>query len=224
MEEQILDQNLAGSGEKINYDEKCQKLIAEDYDFKMGEYISQGFNLFQKDPWQFIGFLFIDMAINIEGSLIPIIGSLAMIVIQPSLMVGFFIVGKKMIHNEPYEFKDFFKGFDFLLHLFLGNLIRGIFVAIGFVILIIPGIYLAVGYMWVFLFIIFAGKEFWPAMELSRQVITKNWFSFLGFAIVIFLINLVGAIALGIGLFVTIPATLLASLAAFNDIVGTNKD
>ena len=27
MEEQILDQNLAGSGEPINYDEKFQKLI-----------------------------------------------------------------------------------------------------------------------------------------------------------------------------------------------------
>jgi uncharacterized membrane protein len=163
------------------------------------------------------------MVIGGVSGVIPIVGSIAYAVISPALYAGFFIVAKKIVHDEPYEFKDFFKGFDFLLQLFLGNLIVGIFVVIGLVLLLIPGIYLGVAYAWTVMFIVFAGKEFWPAMELSRKVISKKWFTFFGFFIVLGLINIAGAIALIVGLLVTIPATMLAIFAAFQDIIGTNK-
>ncbi len=224
MEEKGSDQKLASAAGSIDYDAKCEKLIAEGYEFKFGEYINKGFELFKKNAGGFIGYLLIVMIISFVLTFVPVVGALASVVILPALYAGFFIVGKKILHDEPYEFGDFFKGFDYLLHLFLGNFIVGIFVAIGIVLLIIPGIYLGVAYAWVSLFIVFAGKEFWPAMELSRKVISKKWFSFLGFLIVLGLINLAGLIALGIGILVTAPATMLALFAAFHDIVGTTKE
>ena len=116
MEEQVLDQNLTSSGDTIDYDAKCEKLITDGYEFKFGEYINKGFDIFKKNAGGFIGYLLIVMVIAIVASLIPIVGSLANAIISPALYAGFYIVGKKIVHDEPYEFKDFFKGFDFLLN------------------------------------------------------------------------------------------------------------
>lgn len=221
MEEQKDNTKSTTSGSNTDYEAKIEKMVAEDYEFKFNDYINQGFDIFKKYPGGFIGYLLLLMLIGIACAVIPILGYIVSIVISPALYAGIFIVGKKIVHDEPFEFGDFFKGFDYVIQLFLGNLIVSIFVTIGFALCIIPGIYLAVAYLWVVMFIVFAGQEFWPAMELSRKVITKNWFSFLGFVIVLFLINLVGLIALGVGLLVTIPATMLAVYAAYEDIVGT---
>jgi uncharacterized membrane protein len=62
--------------------------------------------------------------------------------------------------------------------------------------------------------------EFWPAMEASRKIITRNWFSVFGFAIVLFLINVIGAIPLGLGLLLAVPLTYCAWAVAYDDIVG----
>ena len=225
MSEQLIDNNLISKdGDTINYDEKVEQLVNEGYSFDIGNYISQGFDIFKQNIGGFIGYTLLVAAISVFGQLIPVIGALAVSVISPALTVGYFIVGKKILFNEDYEFGDFFKGFQFLLHLFLGNLVGGIFIIIGIILLVVPGIYLGVAYIWVSLFIVFAGKEFWPAMEMSRKVITKNWLSFLGFAIVLGLINILGLICLGIGILVTIPATILAVFVAFKEVVGINEN
>ncbi|MGC8713456.1 MAG: hypothetical protein ACP5RH_13795 [Leptodesmis sp.] len=66
--------------------------------------------------------------------------------------------------------------------------------------------------------------DFWTAMEASRKLITKNWFSFFGFALVLFLMNVAGALLLGVGLLVSIPLSFCAIAAAYADIVGLGSD
>jgi ABC-type antimicrobial peptide transport system permease subunit len=61
-------------------------------------------------------------------------------------------------------------------------------------------------------------------MEYSRKLVTKNWWQFFGLAIVLGLINVLGALVLGIGLLVTIPASGLAVYAAFESIVGLPEE
>lgn len=58
------------------------------------------------------------------------------------------------------------------------------------------------------------------AMKVSIRFIKKRWFSFFFFFIVLGLINLLGLIALGVGLFITAPATSLAVYFAYKDIIG----
>lgn len=60
-------------------------------------------------------------------------------------------------------------------------------------------------------------------METSRQLITKKWFSFFGLLLLIFLLNVGGAILLGVGLLVTIPLSVCIIAAAYEDIVGLNS-
>jgi uncharacterized membrane protein len=97
-------------------------------------------------------------------------------------------------------------------------------VAIGMFLLIIPGIYLAVAYSATSYLIVFRKMDFWQAMETSRKAVSKEWFSIFGLGIVLALINLAGALVLGIGLLFTIPLTACAAYAAFADIAGVNGD
>ena len=62
--------------------------------------------------------------------------------------------------------------------------------------------------------------EFWQALETSRKIISKNWFAFFGFSFALFAINLLGMLAFGVGLLVTIPVTACAAAIAYKEIVG----
>jgi len=88
----------------------------------------------------------------------------------------------------------------------------------------IPAIYLSVAWSWAYYFVAFKGLDFWPAMEASRKVITKQWFSFFGFFLALVGIALAGALCFGVGLLVAIPVITIASFIAFEQIIGLNGD
>ncbi|MBX2841359.1 MAG: hypothetical protein KTR26_06280 [Flammeovirgaceae bacterium] len=218
MREEILD-DFGNSESPYAFEEIAERLIYEGYELRIGFYISRAFEVFQRNIGGFIGFGLVILAINVALTFIPIIGSFATTIINAPLGIGWAIVTGKIIREEPFEFGDFFKGFDLFSPLALGALVSGVLIMIGIFILIIPGIYLVVGYMWVSLIIYYGKQEFWPAMEYSRKIISKNWISFFGFAIVLLLLNMAGAIIFGIGLLVTIPVSYIAMYLSYVDIV-----
>ncbi|MEO1257200.1 MAG: hypothetical protein AAFZ15_00325 [Bacteroidota bacterium] len=90
--------------------------------------------------------------------------------------------------------------------------------------LMLPVIYFGIAYSWSYKFVVFYKMQFWDAMESSRKLITKKWFIFLGFYIVIGLIGMAGMIALCIGLLFTLPAVYCMIYAAFEDITQLNAE
>ena len=200
-----------------NIKAKADHLIQQGYDTDAGTYIRRGWEIFQDNIGIFIGYTLLTVAISIAAAFIPF-GS---ILVSGPLTAGYYIVANKISKGEAYEFGTFFKGFDYFVPLLLYSLIAGIFIALGIVALIIPGIYLAVAYTFAPLFIVFAKMEFWDGMELSRKLVTKNWWNIFGFVLLLFLINLTGTLAFLVGLLFTIPLTFCAIYAAFEDIVGT---
>ena len=143
----------------------------------------------------------------VTAGIIPIAGSFASILIGAPLAVGFYLVANHLRKNTEFEFGEFFNGFNFFGALVLASLISSIFIGLGFILLIIPGVYLAVAYRFTYQFIVFGNMEFWDAMEASRKMVTKNWFPVFGLLIVLGLINFLGLIMLGIGILFTIPLT-----------------
>jgi len=89
---------------------------------------------------------------------------------------------------------------------------------------IIPAIYLGIAWLWANYFVVFKGLDFWPAMEASRKIITREWFSFLGFSIVLGFISLLGFMCFIVGALVTTPLVSIAAFIAFEQIVGLNED
>lgn len=61
---------------------------------------------------------------------------------------------------------------------------------------------------------------FWPAMEASRKVVAKRWFSWILLSIILGLINLAGLLVCGIGLLLTSPLTACVVAAAYEHIFG----
>ncbi len=106
---------------------------------------------------------------------------------------------------------------------FLTALVSGLLIVLGSVLLILPGIYLAVSYMFAQLLVIDKHLSFWPAMETSRRLITKKWFSFLGLGLLMSLLIVSGLLLFGVGIFVTAPWASCVLAAAYEDIVGLNS-
>ncbi len=197
--------------------EKADYLIQQGYQTDAGSYIRRGWEIFQENMGLFIAYTLLMILISVVAAFIPF-GSL---LVTGPLTAGFYIVARKISRGEPYEFGTFFKGFDFFVPLLLYTLICGIFVALGLVALILPGIFLAVAYTFAPLFIVFARMEFWDGMEYSRKLITKKWWNIFGLILLLMLINMAGTLALIVGLLFTIPLSYCAIYAAFEDIVGT---
>lgn len=202
----------------------------QEYSVKIEEYFSRGWEIFKQYPGGFIGFLILTFMISIFASILPApfgnskgeAGGIVNFVLSPILSAGYYIVALQIAKNRPKNFSDFFRGFNQFLQLFLVYIVGTILTIIGFTLLIIPGIYLGVAYGFSNLFVIEKKLSFWSALEASRKLITRKWFSFLGLFVVIFLMNLAGLLLFGIGLLVTIPLTYCIIVAAFEDIVGLN--
>ncbi|MFT5168630.1 MAG: putative membrane protein [Saprospiraceae bacterium] len=134
---------------------RIQELIDKGYNFDVGRYISEGFDIVKKDLGLFIGYtlvaiLIIGMASTTAGILkflrpesmaFQFIGQLtSQIVTQliaPPLMAGFLIAAHKLHKNEILDFGDFFKGFDYYKQLVIqGLIIMGITFALFFPIIL----------------------------------------------------------------------------------------
>jgi uncharacterized membrane protein len=201
------------------HEHKINRLIREGYEFNMGLYFDRGLKIFSSHLGPFIGYAAIVLAINLFAGFTGL-GAVATMVVSGPLLAGYYIVANAVVRGENPNFETFFQGFQMFLPLFLASLIVGIFTAVGTFLLIIPGIYLAVAYSFTIPFVVFLKYDFWDAMEASRKLITRNFWPFLGFMVLILLINFVGALLLGVGLLFTIPATHCMIYAAFEDIVG----
>lgn len=88
--------------------------------------------------------------------------------------------------------------------------LSAIIVGIGTILLIIPGIIAALGLMFTKYLVIDRNLGPIQALKESWRITKGSKLNLLGFLIVIVLFNLLGVIALGVGLLVTIPVSMLA--------------
>ena len=140
--------------------------------------------------------------------------------IQGALIAGFHIFTMKKLVGRPAEFADLFKGFNFFVHTLIASILIGVFVFLGTLALIIPGLVIAAMYKFTYLFIIDKRMEFWPAMKASHAVVRNDYLGFTWFLILAFLLNVLGFLCLLVGLLVTLPVTVAAITVAYREIVG----
>lgn len=223
-----------------NAPKNINNLLREGYSTDISSYLGRGWELLQQNIGGFIGFVVILFLINVAfavlsgvldpGSLdassdqspsgVSSLLSIANSILSIPLNAGFYVVALKLAKRRPTTFSDFFRGFNYFVQLLLASIVMAILIAIGFILLIIPGIYLAVAYGFTVPLIIERKMDFWQAMETSRKVITKRWFSFFGLGLLVFLINVAGVLPCLLGLLITIPLTYCAYVAAYEDVLG----
>jgi hypothetical protein len=114
--------------------------------------------------------------------------NLAYQVVSGVLYGGLYLVFLKRIRGQaavPGEVFDCFK--RDIPQLVLAGFISALLAGVGMCFLLVPGIYLAIA--WIFSVPLVADRrlQFWPAMELSRKVVTRVWFEMFCLVLVAFL-------------------------------------
>lgn len=128
-----------------------------------------------------------------------IIFALAMICVGPAVISLITSVAEARRTGVPPEFHGFSGG--------LG--------ASGFLILFIVGVYISIAWMFTFVLIIDKGLGPWTAMEVSRRVISRQWFRVFAVAFLGGILTLLGLLGLLIGILFTLPLGIGAIMAAY---------
>ncbi|WP_415324498.1 hypothetical protein [Chryseobacterium sp. MMS23-Vi53] len=215
------------------------------YDFKIGKYISDGFELFKKD----IGGFILATLLAIVMSIIPFCGIVAM---------GNFLKickkvdqGQKVDAGDIFDFTDFWVYFKFLLLVLAIVFVLMIPLQISLMPIFIaaqedgehvnPAVLFGGLGIWFFLYIIFLfalSVSFYfvqplislhriqsvrQAYSLSWKIAKKNFFMIFLFIIVVGIIAEIGFLACGIGLIFTIPLGICIKYVSFKDVLETQN-
>jgi len=204
-------------------------VLARDYVLDIGRCLRRGWALVRSDFWPIVGTaaLVLVLLAAVEsvsegsrsiGNIHISISALGLLLSGP-LMGGLYLYFLRRIRGERVRAEAAFSGFSTcLLQLFLASFVTDVLTALGVLCLILPGIYLVVAWFFTLPLVIDQRLDFWPAMRLSRKTISRHWWKFLGFLLVLGLVNLAGLMACCVGVFVTFPVSLAALMYAYEDI------
>ena len=124
---------------------------------------------------------------------------------------GLLLMGINKVAGDTISWRMIFKGFSCAGRIIVATILQSVLVAIGFLLLVLPGIYLSVGYAMTLPLIVDKGLSPWQAMEMSRKAIHKIWWKVAGLFLVMAAIFVVSFIPMGIGLIWTWPMFIIVA-------------
>jgi serine/threonine protein kinase/capsular polysaccharide biosynthesis protein len=207
-----------------------REILARDYVLDIGSCMRRGWTLVKSDFWPLVGItaliLALLSAVSSFGEVTRSVGNVHFntsalgFLLGGPLMGGLYLYYLKKIRGEPVRVETAFSGFSHsLLHLILASFVTGVLTTLGFICVVLPGIFLLVAWLFTLPLVIDKRLDFWPAMRVSLKTISKHWWKFLGFLIVLALVNLGGLLLCLVGVFITLPISFAALMYAYEDIV-----
>jgi len=210
----------------------AREILAHDYVLNIGNCLRRGWALLRGDFWPIVGISALIIVLwavaNSSGAIFSsqhgrttAEGSVLGLLVTGPLFGGLYLFFIKRIRGETTTVETAFSGFsNRFLHLFLASFVPLVLIALGFICLILPGIYLAVAWMFTLPLVIDKGLDFWSAMELSRKTVSKHWWKFFGYAIILLVLKLAGLLCCLVGFFIAAPFTTASLMYAYQDIFG----
>jgi uncharacterized membrane protein len=137
---------------------------------------------------------------------------------------GYIYFFLKLIREGKAGIEDLFSGYTTaFVPLGLTSLLVSALTGLGFMLCLIPGIYLAVAWAFALPLVIERGMQPWDAMELSRKVITRQWFPMFGLLVLAFILAMSGVLACCVGIFFTLPILPGALAFAYEDLFAERR-
>ncbi len=169
------------------------------------------------------GAAFLSWLTMVGVALIPVLGFFAGLVVDSVLIGGLYAAFLRRIRGQPIQVTDAFAAFGspVLVQLVLAGLASNLAVGLGLILLILPGLYLLVGYLFVLPLVIDKQLEFWTAMEVSRRVVHRQWWTAFALAIVLTLVIAAGLLFFVVGVVVAFPVAIAALMYAYEDLFGS---
>ena len=217
-----------------------------DYQIEIGECLNRAWALVMNNPGTAIGTVVAVYACLMVGSIIPCFGGIIQVVVQGPLMGGMYLVFLKLIRRQDTGVGEGFSGFSIaFLQLFLVGLVSSILIfaciipaglvigltaaatksdpspvlsGLAIAVTAIPIVYLSICWLFSIPLVIDKRIDFWPAMELSRKVVTMHWLSVFLLAVVCGLVVVAGGMALCVGIILAAPVAMATITYAYEDI------
>lgn len=193
--------------------------------FSIGEALSYGWKKLQENIGPLVSAALAILAVNVlfwllgRGALAGLMSLIGWFV-SVLISMGLIRIALKIVDGKPIETADLFQRVDLALPYIIASFIVWIMVGIGFVFLIVPGIYLAITFGFFGYNIVDKEHGIMQSIEQSAAITKAQKWDLFGFGVALFFFNLAGAIALGIGLLVTIPVSLLALAYVYRKLNG----
>jgi len=209
-------------------------LPAGRHGFSKKEAISLGFKLAKKNIIFFIGIFVIvvvvssissaiQIGVTLENqSMLYILLNILTFVVNAIIGMGLIKIFLEFIDNRKPKFSDLFYVKP-LVNFILASLIRGVIIFIGFILFIIPGIIFSIRLQYVTYLIVDKNLPPVESIKKSWEMTKGNTWNLFFFGILLFLVNVLGAIILLVGLFVTVPLTMLATTFVYRKLLLHSK-
>ena len=182
------------------------------YQVSIENILQRAFDLFRRSPAEMILFGLIFMIVNSNP--------LTSLLISGPFIAGFYAAAAVLKGERYASFQDFFRGFEKFAPLLIVHLLTTLIIALGFFLLIIPGLYFATVYLFSHAFVWFYDIPATTALRYSHRTISGNFWQMFLLMLIVGAINVAGAFAFGVGLLLTVPFGFCVIFAAFDDIIG----
>jgi len=182
----------------------------------MGQWLSAGWNLVMANLGSFIVLTLIYLGIVVVASSTAV----GYFLVYGPLTVGFYLIIFSRMRGQPFNIGDIAQGFNFFVPAVLANLVMAIFISMGLLFCIIPGLILMAAYLFVYPLILEKKMDFWTAMETSRKAALGHLFELTIFVIVLGILLLLGVLFCGVGALIAIPWVNAATAYAYRDFFG----
>ena len=189
--------------------------------FSVNGAIKFGWQTMKRHFWFFIAVIVISILVKMipdaiagifeeDVPILSMVINIASWVISIIVEMGLFKIALKFCDDEHVVISDLFSCTPLFIKYILGAILYGLIVLAGMILLIIPGIIWAVKLQYFSYFII--DKKLGPieALKESSRITTEIKWDVFVFCLVLIVINLVGFLCCILGLFVTIPMTMVA--------------
>lgn len=194
----------------------------------IGDSIKEGWGAFKAQAGLLIGMTFIVLVISAVGNgiiqvvfrdnhiLLNLLQQLWSLLVVNVISAGFIITALKIIRKESVQLGELFSGFNRYGPLVLANFLYILGVVLGMVFLIVPGIILALSWAMYIPLIMDKHQNGTDALRKSSSLMKGYKGKFLLFFLLLIGINILGALALVVGILVSMPVTACAYMSFYN--------
>ena len=200
-----------------------------------GSIIQQGARGFARNAWALVGFsVLYFIAVAVVALLASKVG-MGLAGPNPNLLLlvpyGLLLLLKVVVHlvgnialihggllaarGQTFRFGQLFAVSAEIFNLLGYSVFVAVAILLGLLAFGIPGIYLAVAYWFAAFVLVDRRIAFLDAMAISRSLVSARWFDIAAFLLVLGAISISGAIAVGLGLFATVPLAVCIGASAY---------
>ncbi len=150
---------------------------------------------------------------------LAIVLRIALQLFQYFLVAGLLRISLMIVDAGQTSINDLFSGGPVFVPYVLGSILFSVIVAVGLLLLVVPGIIAMIMLGYYGFLIIDKGLGPVEALKASAVLTEGVRWKLLGFSFVLTLLNALGAVLVGLGLFVTIPVSVVATAFVYRQLL-----